>query len=271
MKRQIPVMLVFISLIAGNVAAESQQKPFSLFADVGYGFPFGGESIGPSNTFSGGNATPTKTRDVYLNYGTGIKAEAGAAYDLMKNVGLQAGFDFSGSAPRATVKTLSSNTVAGITTLDTITATYRYALVGVKCRIVPRFTVFDLFDMYTGVGIGLYFPSSEYNLKNVLVASSTTGTVKTTQTEHRKYTFDPSFGLTGAVGAEYPLLESLILTGEICFQAQSLTITKEDIDQSDFIATTTNYYQYNVADRAAPPKVPASNWSIRFGVRVPLF
>jgi hypothetical protein len=262
-------MNTFLSSLLLVVTAASmllaQEKTFSLYAATGYGFPLGGRYIGSSDERVQGALIESK--DIYLNYGRGIKAEGGVIIDIMPKLGVQAGVEFSGGLPRYIKKDKTTNVAGDVTTTN---AENRTALLGFKAVLLPRARIFDLLDIFTGAGLGLYLPFSSYkSVEEDLPVVGPTGTAII----EAKYEHLPTVALIGTLGAEFPLSESFILTADMTFQAMNVTITKVKITRDDADPTNvgTINYELNATDRNEPPKTPGSNLAVRVGFRVPLF
>ena len=83
----------------------------------------------------------------------------------------------------------------------------------------------------------------------------------------------PAMTLIAAIGAEYPISESVIAYGEINCEQMSFTTTKTVYTNSvgGFYDDHIVNYQEDATDRNAPPKIPGTNIAVRVGVRFPIF
>jgi hypothetical protein len=260
-KSKATVFLILI--IAGIVAAgyQSQEKKFDLFLATGYGFGVGGYQNAAedfSSTISDGNLISREAH--YRNFGWGIKIEGGADYKLMDHVFGQAAFTYGFSAVPGT------ENVHEVMNASETSAKYYWSVYGIKAGIKPTFQILDLLDMYTNIGIGLYFANSGVDLRITTIGGSES-------TSKGRDSNNPAMTLIGAIGAEYPINESVIAFAEVNFEQMSFTTTKTSFTQSSgvFYSDHTVNYQVDATDRSAPPKIPGSNVALRVGVRFPLF
>lgn len=248
--------------VISSFAQAGDGKTLSLFTSVGYGFAVGGKWIGSSDKFNN-NLDPSESHDVYLNAGRGLKFDVGAFYRMMQNVDVKACFAFTGSVPRTTTTTEATAGTVITKTVDT----YKYATFGINALVVPRFTVFDLLDVFAGIGMGLAFPVSSSEEVTTINAGTTT-TTTTTKIEDSNLP-EPVF--IGELGAEYPIIKELILSCAVNIEAMTVTTTKQVVTQVESNDVTTINYEDHATDRAPTPATPATNVSIRLGVRVPIF
>jgi hypothetical protein len=218
----------------------SNEKSLSIIGSIAGGFGIGGEHVGTLDKVI--NDVTTESKDQYLNYGEGLKAEAGAHYRLMEHLGCQGVLSYTWGVP--TIKTTVGNE----------TETYSHGMFGIKVLAAPQVQVLDLIDVYAGFGFGLFFgwvsserPSSPYK-----------GMLKS----------NPAFAFCGSMGAEYPVMNELILYGEIAIEQMSFTVTRRrTTDSSDETVYEQNSTEQNLPP---PPKIPGSNVALRFGVRFPI-
>jgi hypothetical protein len=260
------LMTVFCAIVCLASASEgayriSEEKKFDLFLATGYGFGVGGyqdRTADFSSTVSNGNLIDRE--DHYRNFGWGMKIEGGADYKLMDHLFGQAAFNYSFSAVPG------RDNVQEITGVSTSSVNYNWSVFGIKAGIKPTFQILDLLDVYTNFGIGLYFAGSGADLKTTTVG----GGVSTSKAIDSN---SPAMTLISAIGAEYPISESIILFGEINCEQMSFTTTKTEYSQS----TGTPYadrvvnYEEDVTDRPSPAKIPGTNIALRVGVRFPIF
>jgi hypothetical protein len=256
MARSAGIMIAVLLLACGCLARYGAEKKFDLYATTGYGFGVGGRNVGASQTFNG--LTLTKREDHYQNFGWGIKIEGGADYLLMDNLYAQGGLCFNIGVPWI-------DNVSDDGTTKTTTG-YRWSTFGIKALLKPTFKLLDLFDVYTGFGLGLCFAFSSADITQT--TPTTTYSVKAIDSN------TPGLVFIGSLGAEYPLNEYCIMYGELYCEQMSFTTTKTTYSNAspggpyiDHI----DYYQEDVTDRPPPPKTPGTNIAIRAGVRFPIF
>ncbi len=253
------VMCLAQAAPAGSYGA-SQEKKFDLFLTTGYGFGVGGyhdRNTDFSSTISNGNLVSRE--DHYRNFGWGIKIEGGADYKLMDHVYGLAAFNYSFSAVPGT------DNVQEITGISKTYVNYNWSVFGMKVGVKPTFQVLDLFNVYTNFGMGLYFAGSGADLK-------TTSDLGGTSTSKAKDSDRPAMTFIGAIGAEYPITESIIAYGEINCEQMSFTTTKIEYTQSNGLyADHVVNFEEDVTDRQSPPKIPGTNIALRIGVRFPIF
>ncbi|HUI92140.1 MAG TPA: hypothetical protein VLX68_07835 [Chitinivibrionales bacterium] len=256
MARWAGVMMAVLMLAAGCFAKYGPEKKFDLYITTGYGFGVGGSYLDPSQTFDAGSLI--KREDHYRNFGWGIKLEGGADYLLMEKLAVQGGLCFNFGVPG-----ISSIQDDGVGTKTT--ANYGWTTFGIKALLKPKFQVFDLFDVYTGFGIGLYFAFSSADITQT--TATTNYSVKAIDGNN------PALAFIGSLGAEYPLTESIILYGELYCEQMSFTTTQTTYSNSTFPNSYIKpvYYHEDEAGSPPPPKTPATNVAIRVGVRFPLF
>jgi hypothetical protein len=249
-----------VLLITGIVSAyhSADEKKFDLFLTTGYGFGVGGQYLASSTTFSGGALTSRE--DHYENFGWGIKIEGGADYKLMDRLFAQGALCYSIGVPG--IKNVTEVVGGSRTTVD-----YGWSLFGIKALVKPTFQVLDLLDVYTDFGIGLYFASSGATIETI--APGVDNTAKAEDSNN------PAFTIIGAIGVDYPINANIIAYGEIYCEQMSFTTTKTQYVNSTYNGAPynnhTDYYQEDVTDRSAPPKIPGTNIALRVGVRFPLF
>jgi opacity protein-like surface antigen len=244
--RKIVFAAAAIAMITANIFAEGKEK-LSALGSIGFGFGIGG------NLYSSYDATGPSAEDKYFNYGKGLKFDLGARFGIADNLKAQADFDMSFNVPKLETvnKTATSN----------ITSTYSSSMYGLKVKIVPEFEFLELINMYTGVGLGFYWSTMKYK---------TTSTIAVLTTERTgKYVASPALGLTGFLGADFPLSSKFTLFGELGFDAVSFKWKKEVVEKAPLSTDVgTHTFEKDDPNSDAPLKVPASNWQIRVGVRM---
>jgi hypothetical protein len=234
-----------------------------LYGMLGYGFPLGGSYI-PYNPAETDVRTLirhtqsqtvdaqfrlTKTVDKYLNYGQGLKCQLGAEVGFLKNLAGDFSFVYTGGLPFLRVE-FESQAPNGITW----TETYKKHCFGITAAIKPKFMFLDLVEVYTGVGIGLYFTRLTFTNSDPYIGAYD-GFIKTR----------PALGFIGQLGSYYPLNDRLDFKGEIAFEALSFKTSQyHSTDQN----LTLQYVQNSTAANEYPPvKVPGSNWALKVGIR----
>jgi hypothetical protein len=251
------VVLAPLAASAGSYSAPKDKK-FDLFLTTGYGFGVGGYQDSTRDFSATYSPDITGREDHYRNFGWGMKIEGGADYKLMDHVYGQAALNYSFSAVPGT------KNVQDVTGVATSSIDYHWSIFGIKAGIKPTFQILDLLDVYTNFGIGLYFASSGADLE--ATAGGITSTSKATDSN------TPSLTFISAIGAEYPITESVIVYGEINCEQMSFTTTKTEFSQSTggFVDRVVNYEE-DATDRPPPPKIPGTNVALRVGVRFPIF
>jgi hypothetical protein len=257
MKRIATAGLALIIFSAGLFTQSlGQDKKFSLYMSLGYGFGIGGVSLVDTVHFTAQTLNASgnliKQEDHYLNYGSGFKATGGAQYRIMDNVDARLEFQYTGGVPKLKIKNTDPTNAPGPTE---ITDTYTRNIFGVRLLALPAFRLLDLIDMHAGVGIGLFFGSFTYETSG----EPYDGNLKTL----------PAFAFSGVLDADYPVAEFCSIFGGFTFDAMNFTVESHRSPQN---AVVTHYEQNSIApNEPIPPKIPGSNWAITAGVRFPLF
>lgn len=240
-----------VAMITANIVAEGDEK-ISLLGSIGFGAGIGG------NVYSSDDATKPSAETKYFNYGKGLKFDFGARFGLADNLKAQADFDISFNVPKLEIVNKPIATT-------TETTKFSSSMFGIKAKIIPEFEFLELINMYTGVGIGLYWGTFKYESKT----STTIGSITTSSEREGKFVAAPSLGLSGFLGADFPLSSKLTLFGELGFDAVSFRWKKEVVEKSPVASEVgTRNYEKDDPNNLPPPKVPASNWQIRVGVRM---
>jgi hypothetical protein len=218
----------------------SQEKNLSIIGSFAGGFGIGGYFQGSSYKIA--NTVVTERKDQYVNYGEGIKLEAGAHYRLMEHLGCQGVLGYTWGVP--TIKISD-----GIET-----ETYKRSMFGIKVLATPQVQILDLIDVYAGFGFGMFFGWMSWERPSTVYKG--------------EYKTNPAFAFCGSMGAEYPVMTELILYGEIAIEQMNFTVTRSrGTDSND----ETVYEQNSTAANIEPPiKIPGSNVALRIGVRFPI-
>ncbi len=249
MHRMKYLTLPFILLV--NLHAD--YETLNLFGSIGAGFGMGGQWYESSES----SGSTTNVTDHFYNYGAGMKFEFGCQYFMMDDVALQPSFSYSAGIPGFDVKVREQN---GSST----TTTFGRHLFGLKVQIVPRFEVLDLLDVYTGVGLGLFWNSRHFTIDQTIVANG----IRMRNETKGKITSSPTLGFLGMFGTDYPLNDRLTLFGEFAFEQIRFNLKKYVIDEGVEGGSKQIYDEdNNDPDYLNPVKVPGSNFQIRAGVR----
>jgi hypothetical protein len=246
MKRQRWSVSMFWGMVV-FCAAAVPENTLSVIGTCGYALGTGGYYLG-SSTETGANNVLLEKTDHYLNYGQGMKLETGVMYMAMDYVYVKGCFSYTWGVPRADIVT--KNNVSGVETKET----FKTHLLGLKALLLPQFNALDLFDMYAGAGLGLFFTSLTSD------HSSTTYT--------GRYTTSAALDFCGALGLDYPVGDQLTVYTELGFDMMSFTL-KREVKAVDNTAVT---YDKNSTDRndLSPQKIPGSNVALAVGIKVPL-
>lgn len=227
--------------------AEGKENKLDLFFLSGYGIPSGGYFLGQSEEYDPAHV-PIKRKDHHLNYGKGIQLEGGANLSIMENVSSQFSFCYTGGLPRNEIEYKSNDT--------SMTTTYHCNLFGFKLMVLPHFLIFELFEMYIGIGAGLYFTSlkSETDFNQI---SPKEGYLKT----------KPGLAFCSLIGVDYPFNDKISGFFEISFDQMSFK-TKEE----KRIGYSTKFtYEKNSNSNSQwvlpQQKIPGSSVGLRIGIR----
>lgn len=225
----------------------SQEKSLSIIGSFAGGFGLGGYYQGSLDKMA--NGVVSERKDQYINYGEGIKVEAGAHYRLMEHLGCQGVLSYTWGVPTIKINNYDHSNDVGET------ETYSRSMFGIKALIVPQVQVLDLFDVYAGFGFGMFFGWMKWQRPS----SAFEGEYKTS----------PAFAYCGSLGAEYPIMTELILYGEIAIEQMNFNVLRSRTTDS---SNERVYEQNSTANNIWPPlKVPGSNVALRAGVRFPIF
>ncbi|MBD3315268.1 MAG: hypothetical protein GF344_05740 [Chitinivibrionales bacterium] len=245
----------------GSVSVDNERR-FGAFLAMGYGFPVGGRYIGSSEVYDlrdNWPHSPIDVEDHFLNYGRGIKVEGGVSYRFLERVRARLGFQFSGGTPKIGI-VQDQRYNARVTE-----RTYRWSMFGIKGLVVPRFEVFELLDMYTGVGMGIFFTSSSYNI------TQTGGLTAKAEADH-----SPTIGFLGLYGVDFPIADNIMVFGELNLEAvrvttKTLRVYDSNFSDGDAYPNSTENYEDDVTDRDPRQRTPATNVALRLGVRFDIF
>jgi opacity protein-like surface antigen len=252
--------LIVTSMLASALTLLAQSnETFNTFASIGYGFGSGGQLF--SSTFINANADTTERKDHYLNYGQGVKIDLGIQYFMMENVALQVGFNYTPGVPGLKTEFRHDFTNAGTSSFLDSTVEYHHHMFGIKAMMVPRFEIFDLLNMHTGVGIGFYWNSLNYEMTRIIADSS--------QTEKGSIQSAPSLGFNGLIGVDYPVSDLFSLFGEVGFDMTSFRWTKQKIKETQFSVRSPGSYNFekDTPNQRPPVRVSGSSWRLSVGVR----
>jgi hypothetical protein len=260
----------YTSSSSSTTSYSEPEMKFSLFYSVGAGFSVGGVNSVPvlGDLQSGKNidGNLSDVDDDFYNAGRGLKMDLGASYRFLEYVNVIGAFALTIGLPKAGYEFEDVNTVTGRTTKTTVEITN--SQFGLKFLLAPTFQIFDLLDMYVGVGLGLYWNSAGYEYSQE-VAQSGVATVR--QEETGVVETKPSVPFIGMVGVEYPVADRLIIYLDGCFEAMNAKIVEVEYTESDFNTPMDETFDADDPNEDPPPEIPGSNFAIRLGVRVPLF
>ncbi len=240
-----------ICFIPFTSRGEERAGALDFFIATGFGFPIGGHLLdSTSQTFkSVSDATPYEVEDHYLNYGFGIKADAGVNYLLTNYLGMRFTVSYTGGIPPIHVEVkYEDNDNAGFT------EKYKRNMFGFNVMLLPRFELFELFDMYGGPGIGLFFAFLKRENNNNDGNHEYEGEIRTI----------PALSFHGLIGTDLPLNDKLTLFGELSFSQMSFKAkSRTDTDKADNID-----FNKDSNTSPAPFKIPGSNIALRIGIKM---
>lgn len=240
---------------SSSVSVDDERR-FGLFAAFGYGFPVGGRHVADSDLLN-----PEEDEDHFLNYGQGIKVEGGVSFRFLENVRARFGFQFSGGVPR--IERVEEVEIPALGMTRTV-VDYRWSMFGIKALVAPRFEVFDLLDMYTGAGVGVFFTSSSFEV------TQNDGDGAKGEVDNA-----PTVGFLGLFGIDFPIADNIMLFGELNLEAMRVATKKQRVYESDFgsgeFEDETEHFEDDVTDREPRPRTPGTNVALRAGVRFDLF
>lgn len=264
------IRLLLTSLVISSISILAQSnETINVYGSIGYGFGSSGQLF-PSTIIKTENlaADTIERKDRYLNYGQGLKIDVGVQYFMMENVALQAGFIYTPGVPALTTEYRYDYTIAGAQGFIDSTVEYHRNMFGIKAMIVPRFEIFELFNMHTGVGAGFYWNTLRYEINSTRRNEIAGISSDSTRTEEGSIRSTPSFGFNGLLGVDYPISDLLSLFGEIGFDMTSFRWTKQMIDNTEFNRATGSYnFEKNTPNQRSPLRVSGSNWRLSVGVR----
>lgn len=249
MKKKISVAVTafFLFVFASSGFTQVMDAKFDIYAIFGWGIPIGGYYIGTSQKVQN-VATVLEEKDHYLNYGRGLHLEGGVNFKTMENIKAQISFNYTRNVPATKIE-FENTTVSEFNNEDK----YSVNLIGFKALLIPYFNAFDLIEMYTGIGIGLFFNKSSIKGSNV-VHNQYEGNIKT----------KPALAFCSKLGADFPLNDMFSLFGELTFDAMSFRAESMQTTSSPNKIT----FDRNNNTLSAPPKVPGSNFGINIGLRL---
>lgn len=254
--------LILTALVISSISIIAQNnETFNVYGSIGYGFGSSGQLFSSTIIKTEGLSIDTiERKDRYLNYGQGLKIDVGVQYFMMENVALQAGFIYTPGVPGLTTEYRNDFNLLGVQGFVDSTVEYHRNMFGVKAMIVPRFEIFELLNMHTGVGVGFYWNTLSYEMTRI--------TADTTLTENGSIQSAPSLGFNGLLGVDYPISDHLSLFGEVGFDMTSFSWTKQMIKNTEFNRATGSYnFEKNTPNQRPPLHVSGSNWRLSVGVR----
>jgi hypothetical protein len=246
----------FILIISSLSLCQTVKKgTLCATASVGYGIGVGGQSIGPSTMLVDG--VVNEQTDNYYNLGSGFKFDAGVIAKLMDGLDAQLCFNLGLGLPKTRTyeNTSTTNSAANIT------ASHKnsHSQIELGLFIMPRFNALDLIDLYAGVGLGPVFTFSSDEIDS-------TGD----QTRVRKFDNYATVACLSKIGFLYPVSLSLDVYGEV--ETALMNVTQKGYKLEDAngnpLPGALVYHRDALESGQTPPKIPGSNISIKFGVRL---
>ncbi len=237
---------LFLILIPNISTAQVMNSKFDIYANFGYGIPRSGYYLGESQKFDNSNVL-IEVEDHYFNYGKGLKLGLGTNLKTMENLKVQFSFNYTRSIPSIKVKFENS--------ISKNTDKHTYNLFGLNLALIPYFNLFNLLEMYVGVGVGIYFTTLKIESSNNQT-NRYEGYIKT----------KPALGFCAKLGTDLPLNDVIspffeLSLNQISFKGKSYrkTSTNEEGRQISFEKDSNTL--------EAPPKIPGSNFGILLGIR----
>lgn len=254
LKKSIILTVATYSILLSIISTSAEEKvgKVDLFLMTGYGLPLGGyylkEEIDQSQKYDANNQL-IEIKDHYLNYGYGLKIEGGGDYFLMKNLGVQLCFSYILGLPSIKVTYDKPN---AISESKKYTQTYKRGMLGVKLMLIPRVHATEKIDMYTGLGIGMFFTSLKIDNDDKQYFRHE-GSIET----------KPGLALSGLLGADYSLNNKISAFLELSFDQISFKIKKRTYTQNG----SQHDYEKDQIGSFAPESIPGSNIGLRIGIR----
>ncbi len=238
------IALCIIALVTFSGFTEEKAGELDLFLLTGYGIPIGGYFVDSSEIYENvTDLTPKETEDHYLNYGHGLKINAGVNYNISNYLCMRFGFNYTFGLPSIKVKYKKGD--------EEYTEKYKRSLFGVNIMLTPRFEAFGLLDMYAGVGIGISFAFVK---------------IESTQDDSNEGEIRTSPGLTfnGLMGTDFRLNDKFTVFGELSFNQMSFKTQSrkytDSVEQDDFNKDS------NTSSHLI--KIPGSNFGLCLGIRL---
>jgi outer membrane protein W len=120
--------------------------------------------------------------------------------------------------------------------------------------------IFDLIDMYTGFGVGLFFASCTYETDKGIMFNK--GYIKTT----------PALAFVAQLGVDYPISDKLSINVDITTEQMSFkTKTRKEPTSTQIVESIKNSTTQLSWRAEAPIKIPGSNVAVRAGIRYAIF
>jgi opacity protein-like surface antigen len=233
-------------------------RTFDAYLVGGYGIPIGGKKL--EDIYSHLEQPNSEVNDSIveeheLNYGKGLKIEAGAAWYLMAHLGLEASFEYSRYLPRLEVR--NENTAQNA---PNWTEEYTIQMFGPKLMVKPVFTPFQFLRLYAAGGAGVLFTKLEYT--NTAPDYSHVGYIETT----------PGLTLDAVLGTDIPFNDRVAAVIAFSLQRVYFTTTERKDPQNDRIHVVDEKYSSGVNPFQEPPKhIPGNNMAVHAGVRIRIF
>ena len=253
-------LLIWSALACITAGSAVAAQNLSLYASLGYGFGMGGLTSIQTGSFiiplvsqfasTAVNETGdlTRKKDNYLNYGAGMKIDAGVFVPIMDHVAVTAGVTYTAGTPKMRVHRESP----GYERTDT----YTRNTLGIKALVLPTFRVIELLDVHIGVGAGVFFAGTA-------IAGETSSALEPLYTGSIETR--PTPGLCALVGADYPLTDRITLFANMEFEALRFTVTSMTTTSSNSVI----HFRRNAtaANEYTPPRIPGTNWGLKIGTR----
>ncbi len=248
-KLNVVALLMVFNVFAGNT---SEKDNLFVHAALGYGIGIGGYLTETALTLNG--TTIIASKDIFLNYGAGLKFNAGVDYKLFDHFYAVAAIDYSNHLPSQLAE---NQAIIGNATVST-SHQYENWQLGIGVGILSSARVFDLLDVYISLSPTLFFTSAtstQNPRKNII-----------------KYDTPASLGLISLCGVVYPLSDFASLVLEL--GAQTQRVNQNGYTEYESNGTEANapmVFENNNVSMGSRPNIPANAFLIRIGARIGIF
>jgi hypothetical protein len=230
-------------------ASVAMAVDFDIYLGAGFGFPLASGTAFSSDEVN--NGTTYETDDKYLNLGKGLKLDLGAQIGNIEKVM----FRFAFATSFLTGGTIDEDiNVLGNMRITTVND-YSAQIIGARALVVPHFSLTDMLSMYCGMGAGLFYAFSESEIQTTTV--STIQTMRSSEYDNRAFP-----GLLSVLGVRMNISGPFSAIAQVGYDAMNITVEKETHTAANGNVTTINY-ERDATDRPAPPKIPATNFSLK--------